>query len=79
MDMIEYMKQIPTSEKAKMTTALLGDRRVVKSQWLLDVINTKRSFEGKEPVSKLNGWSDHLSIKSKGADMLVALFEGDGV
>lgn len=77
MDMIKYMKQIPMSEKAKMTTVLLGDRRATKSKWLLDIINVKRSLEGKEPVSKLNGWSDHLSIKSKAADMLVAMIEGE--
>ena len=77
MDMIKLAKETSSNKKAKMTTEILGSRRGDKSRWLLDVINTKRSFEGKEPVDKTNGLSDHLSIKSKGFDMLVAMLEGE--
>ncbi len=75
--MIALMKTLTVHEKSKMLTEILGNRQGNNTGWLRDVINTRRRQQGKEPLLDIRSCSDHLTIKSAGADMVVAMIEGE--
>ncbi len=75
--MIALMRTLTVHEKSKITTEILGNRQGHNTGWLRDMINVRRHLQGKAPLIYINSCSDHLTIKSSSADMLIALFEGE--
>ena len=75
--MIKHLRQTTVKDKAKMATEILGNQQGNKSAWLRDVINVRRKLQGKIPLTRNHGNSDHLTIKAGALDMLASFLESD--